>query len=92
MIVRPDSRIDSAISFGVLRRDAPSTSAIILSRNDSPGAAVILTTISSDSTRVPPVTARPVAAGLADHRGGLAGDRRLVDAGHARPRRRRRRG
>ena len=32
---------------------------------------------------MPPVTARAVAAGLADHRRRLAGDRRLVDAGDA---------
>ena len=47
----------SAISFGVLRRSAPSTSAIMRSRNDLPGSCVISTTIRSDSTRVPPVTA-----------------------------------
>ena len=57
MIVSPASRIDNAISFGVFWRFAPSTSAIIRSRNVSPGFAVIRTTISSDSTRVPPVTA-----------------------------------
>ena len=37
MIVSPASRIDSAISFGVFWRFAPSTSAIIRSRNVSPG-------------------------------------------------------
>ena len=57
MIVRPASRIDSAISFGVFWRLAPSTRAIIRSRNVSPGLAVMRTTIRSDSTRVPPVTA-----------------------------------
>ena len=36
-IVRPASRIESAISFGVLRRAAPSTSAIIRSMNDCAG-------------------------------------------------------
>ena len=56
-IVRPASRIESAISFGVLRRAAPSTSAIMRSRNERPGSWVISTTIRSDSTRVPPVTA-----------------------------------
>ena len=55
--VRPASRIPSAISFGVLRREAPSTSAIMRSRNDCPGSWVISTTIRSESTRVPPVTA-----------------------------------
>ena len=57
MIVRPASRIVSAISFGVFCRSAPSTRAIMRSRNVSPGFDVIRTTISSDSTRVPPVTA-----------------------------------
>jgi hypothetical protein len=47
----------SAISFGVLRRSAPSTSAIMRSRKLWPGSWVISTTIRSDSTRVPPVTA-----------------------------------
>ena len=55
--VRPASRMFSAISFGVLRRSAPSTRVIIRSRNDLPGSCVISTTIRSDSTRVPPVTA-----------------------------------
>ncbi len=50
------SRIDSAISLGVLRRRAPSTIAIIRSRNESPGSRVTRTTSQSESTRVPPVT------------------------------------
>ena len=41
--VRPDSRIDSASSFGVFCRSAPSTSAIIRSMKVEPGAAVIFT-------------------------------------------------
>ena len=53
----PASRMLSAISFGVFCRLAPSTSAIIRSRKVSPGLEVIRTTIRSDSTRVPPVTA-----------------------------------
>ena len=57
MIVRPASRMLSAISFGVFWRLAPSTSAIMRSRKVSPGSGVMRTTISSDSTRVPPVTA-----------------------------------
>src|SRR5271167_1437256 len=57
IIVRPASRMFSAISFGVFCRDAPSTSLIIRSRNVSPGFDVIRTLISSESTRVPPVTA-----------------------------------
>ncbi len=56
-IVSPASRMLSAISFGVLRRSAPSTSAIMRSRKLLPGSWVISTTIRSDSTRVPPVTA-----------------------------------
>ncbi len=55
--VSAESRIPSAISFGVLRRDAPSTRAIMRSRKDLPGSCVISTTIRSDSTLVPPVTA-----------------------------------
>ena len=51
------SRMPRAISFGVLRRSAPSTRAIIRSRNDLPGSWVISTTIRSESTLVPPVTA-----------------------------------
>src|ERR1051325_4261695 len=57
MMVRPASRILRAISFGVFWRSAPSTNAIMRSRNVSPGFDVILTWIWSDSTRVPPVTA-----------------------------------
>ncbi len=55
--VSPPSRMPSAISLGVLRRSAPSTSAIMRSRKLWPGSWVISTTIRSDSTRVPPVTA-----------------------------------
>ena len=46
-----------AISFGVFWRSAPSTSAIMRSRKLSPGTAVTRTTIWSERTRVPPVTA-----------------------------------
>ena len=56
-IVRPASRILSAISFGVFWRTAPSTSAIMRSRKDSPGLVVIWITMRSESTVVPPVTA-----------------------------------
>ena len=55
--VSPASRMLSAISFGVFRRSAPSTRSIMRSRNECPGSWVISTTIRSDSTRVPPVTA-----------------------------------
>ncbi len=55
-IVRPASRIASAISLGVRWRLAPSTSAIIRSRKVSPGSAVIRTTRVSLVSVVPPVT------------------------------------
>ncbi len=55
--MRPASRMLSAISFGVFCRSAPSTRAIIRSMKLSPGLVVILTTMRSDRTRVPPVTA-----------------------------------
>src|SRR6202521_2178954 len=57
MMVRPASRMLSAISFGVFCRSAPSTKAIILSRKVSPGFEGMRTLITSESTRVPPVTA-----------------------------------
>jgi hypothetical protein len=57
MIVRDASRMLSAISFGVRCRSDPSTSAIIRSTKVRPGSAVIRTTIRSDRTVVPPVTA-----------------------------------
>ena len=78
-IVRPASRIESAISFGVLRRSAPSTSVIMRSMNDCPGSCVISTTMRSESTRVPPVTAlrSPPDSRMTGCR--LAGDRGLVD-------------
>jgi hypothetical protein len=57
MIVSPARRMLSAISFGVFCRSAPSTSAIMRSRNVCPGSDVMRTLIQSDSTRVPPVTA-----------------------------------
>ncbi len=56
-MVRPESRIESAISLGVFWRVAPSTSAIMRSRKVSPGLEVILTLIQSERTFVPPVTA-----------------------------------
>src|SRR5579884_2894630 len=57
MMVRLAIRIFKAISLGVRCRFAPSTSAIMRSRKVSPGFALILTTIQSERTRVPPVTA-----------------------------------
>ena len=73
----------SAISFGVLRRSAPSTSAIMRSRNDWPGSCVISTTMRSREHARAAGDRAAVAAGLADDRGRLAGDRRLVDRGDA---------
>src|SRR5262245_11187138 len=57
MMVSPASRMLSAISFGVFCRLAPSTMAIMRSRKVSPGSLVMRTTIQSERTRVPPVTA-----------------------------------
>src|SRR5882757_5561564 len=57
MMVRPASRMVSAISFGVFCRSAPSTSLIMRSMKVDPCAAVMRTRIQSDSTWVPPVTA-----------------------------------
>ena len=79
----PASRMLSAISFGVFCRSAPSTSAIMRSRKDEPGA--------DGDAHHDPVgehggaagDGRAVAAGLADDGRGLAGDRRLVDRGDA---------
>ena len=56
MKVRPASRIASAISFGVRCRFAPSTRAIIRSRNVSPGFVVTSMTSRSLVSVVPPVT------------------------------------
>ena len=53
------------------------------SRKDSPGLAVMRTTMRSESTLVPPVTAERSPPALADDRRGLAGDGRLVDRGDA---------
>ena len=50
-------RMVRAISLGVFWRLAPSTSAIIRSRKVWPASAVMRTTIRSESTVVPPVTA-----------------------------------
>ena len=54
--VSATSRMVSAISFGVFWRLAPSTIAIMRSRNVCPGSTVTFMTIQSDNTRVPPVT------------------------------------
>src|SRR5271154_4685249 len=56
-IVSAASRIVSASSFGVFWRLAPSTSEIMRSKKPSPGLHVMRILSSSESTRVPPVTA-----------------------------------
>ncbi len=56
-MVSEASRMLRAISLGVFCRAAPSTRAIIRSMKDLPGSEAILTTIRSESTLVPPVTA-----------------------------------
>ena len=57
MIVSAASKMVSAISFGVFCRLRPRPALIIRSRNVWPRSAVMRTTIRSDSTFVPPVTA-----------------------------------
>ena len=61
-MVSAESRMLSAISFGVFCRLAPSMSGIMRSMKLSPGLALTRTLIWSESTVVPPVTARSVAA------------------------------
>src|SRR5579872_2508610 len=58
MMVRPARRMLRAISLGVFWRSAPSTRAIIRSMKLSPGLVETSTTIRSERTRVPPVTAQ----------------------------------
>src|ERR1035441_10074907 len=55
--VSPEITMFKAISLGVFCRSAPSTRAIMRSRNVSPGLEVILILTQSESTLVPPVTA-----------------------------------
>ena len=55
--VKPAIRMFRAISFGVFCRTAPSTRAIMRSRNVSPGFDVMRILMWSDKTFVPPVTA-----------------------------------
>ena len=83
MMVKPASRILSAISFGVFWRSAPSTSLIMRSRKVEPSAAVMRTRIQSESTCVPPVTAERSPPDFADDRRGLTRDRCLIDGGDA---------
>ena len=79
----PASRMVSAISFGVFCRCAPSTSAIMRSRNVSPGLEVMRITIAVGEDRGAAGDRAAVAAALADDRRALAGDGRLVDGGDA---------
>ena len=74
-------KICKAISLGVFFRAAPSTIAIILSRKLSPASLVTLTTIQSDRTVVPPVTAlrSPPASRITG--GGFAGDGAFIHGG-----------
>ena len=81
--VKAASTSDRAISLGVRWRMAPSTRAIMRSRNDLPALAVIAHDDAVGEDARAAGDAGAVAAGLADHRGRLAGDGRLVDRGHA---------
>ena len=83
MIVSPAIMMFKAISFGVFCRSAPSTSAIIRSRNVSPGFEVILIVIAIGQHPRAAGHRAAVAAGFADHRRALAGDHRFVDGGDA---------
>ncbi len=82
-MVSPASRILSAISFGVFCRSAPSTSAIMRSRNVSPGLEVIRTMMTSRQHARATRYRRAVASGFADHRSRLARDCRLIHRGNA---------
>ena len=83
MMVMPASRMLSAISFGVFWRSAPSTKAIMRSRKVEPCAAVMRTLSQSETTSVPPVTADRSPPDSRMTGADFAGDRRLVDGGHA---------
>ena len=72
-----------AISFGVFCRFAPSTRAIIRSMKLSPGRWVMRTTMRSERTFVPPVTAERSPPDSRITGADSPGDRRLVDAGDA---------
>ena len=92
-IVRPASRIDSAISFGVFWRTAPSTSAIMRSRNVSPGSALIsMRSVVADDLRAAGDTGANIGARLLQDRRRLAGDGGFVDVRDALDAPRRRRG
>ena len=78
-IVSTASRIVSAISFGVFWRFAPSTSVIIRSKKVCAALRGDLRRRSGPEHLGAAGDRRAVAAGLADHRSGLARDRGLVD-------------
>ena len=81
--VKAESTSVSAISFGVRWRIAPSTKAIMRSRKESPAAAVMRTTMRSESTTRAAGDAGAVAARFANDRRRFAGNRRLIDRGDA---------
>ena len=81
--VKAASTSDRAISLGVRWRMAPSTRAIMRSRNELPALGGDLDDDPVGEHARAAGDARAVAAGLADDRGRLAGDRRFVDGGHA---------
>ena len=78
MMVKPASRMLSAISLGVFCRSAPSTSAIMRSRKVSPGFDVILTRDLIGEHARAAGNRRAIAAGLANDGRRFAGDCRLV--------------
>ena len=78
MRVSPAIRMFSAISLGVFCRCAPSTSAIMRSRNVSPGLEVMRILMWSESTLVPPGNGAAVATRFANHWSALAGDHRFI--------------
>ena len=75
--------MSSAISFGVFCRLAPSTSAIMRSRNVSPGLAEIAHDQPVREQSRAAGDAAAVAAAFADHRCAFAGDGALVHRRHA---------
>ncbi len=83
MIVRAERRMVRAISFGVFWRRAPSTRPIIRSRKLFPGSAVTRTLMLVGQDAGAAGDRAPVAARLADDRGGLAGDGGFVHRGRA---------
>ena len=82
-MVSTASRMVRAISLGVFWRLAPSTSAIIRSRKVWPALGGDPHDDPVGEHLGPAGDRRAVAAGLADDRGRLAGDGRLVDRGDA---------